>query len=59
MTDPAVALQEGYGPYDRGTEMDIWLKMPNGSAAISLVWPGMYYTIISTSFNMSLRCLND
>lgn len=48
MTDPAVALQEGYGPYDRGTEMDIWLKMPNGSAAISLVWPGMYYTIIST-----------
>ncbi|KAK0441270.1 glycoside hydrolase family 31 protein [Armillaria borealis] len=41
MTDPAVALQEGYGPYDRGTDMDIWLKMPNGSAVISLVWPGV------------------
>ncbi|KAK0186083.1 glycoside hydrolase family 31 protein [Armillaria mellea] len=41
MTDPAVALQEGYGPYDRGTEMDLWLKMPNGSALLSLVWPGV------------------
>ncbi|KAK0455281.1 glycoside hydrolase family 31 protein [Desarmillaria tabescens] len=41
MTDPAVALQEGYEPYDRGTEMDVWLKMPNGSAAIGLVWPGV------------------
>ncbi|KAG7453201.1 glycoside hydrolase family 31 protein [Guyanagaster necrorhizus] len=41
MTDPAVALQEGYEPYDRGTEMDVWLKMPNGSAVIALVWPGV------------------
>ncbi|KIK51755.1 glycoside hydrolase family 31 protein [Collybiopsis luxurians FD-317 M1] len=43
MTDPAVAYApgEGYGPYDRGTQMDIWMKMPNGSAEFALVWPGV------------------
>ncbi|KAJ3842661.1 glycoside hydrolase family 31 protein [Lentinula raphanica] len=43
MTDPAVAYApgEGYGTYDRGTDMDIWLKMPNGSAELALVWPGV------------------
>ncbi|KAK0227678.1 alpha-glucosidase [Armillaria fumosa] len=46
MTDPAVALQEGYGPYDRGTKMDVWLKMPNGSAVISLVWPDWFHPAI-------------
>jgi alpha-glucosidase len=43
MTDPAVAYApgEGYGPYDRGTELDVWMKMPNGSAELALVWPGV------------------
>ncbi|KAF5392729.1 hypothetical protein D9757_000858 [Collybiopsis confluens] len=43
MTDPAVAYAPGenYGPFDRGTQMDIWMKMPNGSAELALVWPGV------------------
>lgn len=42
MTDPAVAYLpgEGYGPYDRGAEQDIWLKNQNGSQSLGLVWPG-------------------
>lgn len=42
MTDPAVAYApgEGYGPYDRGTDLDLWMKLPNGSASLGLVWPG-------------------
>ncbi|KIK52385.1 glycoside hydrolase family 31 protein [Collybiopsis luxurians FD-317 M1] len=42
MADPAVAYApgEGSGPYDRGTQMDIWMKMPNGSAEFALAWPG-------------------
>lgn len=43
MTDPAVGYLPGenYGPYDRGTEMDVWIKAPNGSASLGLVWPGV------------------
>ncbi|KAF7294555.1 Glycoside hydrolase family 31 protein [Mycena indigotica] len=43
MTDPAVgyAPGEGYGPFDRGTQADIWLKNSNGSAHLGLVWPGV------------------
>ncbi|KAK7014854.1 glycoside hydrolase family 31 protein [Favolaschia claudopus] len=43
MTDPAVAYtpDENYGPYDRGTADDIWLKNANGSAHLGLVWPGV------------------
>lgn len=40
MTDPAVAYVEGYEPFDRGVDMDIWLKLPNGSYSLGLVWPG-------------------
>lgn len=42
MTDPAVAYApgEGYGTYNRGSALDVWLKMPNGSAELALVWPG-------------------
>ena len=42
MTDPAIAYlpSENYGPYHRGVSEDIWLKSPNGSATLSLVWPG-------------------
>lgn len=43
MTDPAVGYlpDAGYGPYDRGTQDDIWLKNENGSQHLGLVWPGM------------------
>ncbi|KAF9463440.1 alpha-glucosidase [Collybia nuda] len=43
MTDPAVAYLPGdtYAPYNRGTVDDIWMKAPNGSSALGLVWPGV------------------
>jgi alpha-glucosidase len=42
MTDPAIAYlpNENYGAYERGVAEDIWLKSANGSATLSLVWPG-------------------
>ena len=45
MTDPAVGYLpgQGYEPYDRGTELDLWLKTPDGSASLGVVWPGMFY----------------
>ncbi|KAI9462524.1 glycoside hydrolase family 31 protein [Russula earlei] len=44
MIDPAVGFLpgEGYGPYDRGTQLDLWLQNPNGSASLGVVWPGMF-----------------
>ena len=44
MTDPAVAYlpSEGYGPFDRGVQDDIWLKAANGSSySLGAVWPGV------------------
>ncbi|KAJ7700869.1 alpha-glucosidase [Mycena rosella] len=43
MTDPAVGFlpDQNYGPYDRGTAADIWLKNANGSQHLGLVWPGV------------------
>jgi alpha-glucosidase len=43
MTDPAIAYLpgKGYGTYDRGTGLDLWLKAANGSASLGVVWPGM------------------
>ena len=48
MTDPAVGYLpgQGYGPYDRGTDLDLWVKTPNGSASLGVVWPGMFYQIL-------------
>ena len=45
MTDPAVGYLpgQGYEPYDRGTELDLWVKTPNGSASLGVVWPGKFY----------------
>jgi alpha-glucosidase len=45
MTDPAVGYLpgQGYETYDRGTELDVWVKTPNGSASLGVVWPGMFY----------------
>ncbi|KAI9433845.1 glycoside hydrolase family 31 protein [Lactarius indigo] len=43
MTDPAIAYLpgKGYGTYDRGTELDLWLKAANGSSSLGVVWPGV------------------
>ncbi|KIJ63376.1 glycoside hydrolase family 31 protein [Hydnomerulius pinastri MD-312] len=51
MTDPAVPYLpgQGYGPYNRGTADDIFMKMPNGSQALGLVWPGV--TVFPDWFN--------
>ncbi|KAJ7161454.1 alpha-glucosidase [Mycena crocata] len=45
MTDPAVGFlpDQGYGPYDRGTAADIWLKNANGSQHLGLVWPDWFH----------------
>lgn len=43
MTDPAVAYVEGYGPYERGVDLDVYLKLPNGSYSLGLVWPGKLF----------------
>ena len=44
MTDPAVAYLpgQGYAPYDNGKKLDVWLKAPNGSESLGVVWPGEY-----------------
>lgn len=44
MVDPAVGYipDSDYGPYNRGTEADIWLKAANGSSPhLGAVWPGV------------------
>lgn len=59
MTDPAVAYLPGenYGPYERGTTDDVWLKSPNGSATLSLVWPGTSGApSILSSFTKHILC---
>lgn len=45
MTDPAIGYlpNQGYEPYDRGTQLDLWLKTPNGGPSLGVVWPGMVY----------------
>ena len=42
MTDPAVPFlpNSGYGPYERGHVLDIFLKAKNGSESLGIVWPG-------------------
>ena len=52
MTDPAIAYipDEGYGPFDRGTAADIWLKAANNSSPfLGAVWPGV--TVFPDWFN--------
>ncbi|KAJ7592387.1 glycoside hydrolase family 31 protein [Mycena floridula] len=58
MTDPAVGFLpgEGYGPFDRGTELDVWMKLPDGTPSLGLVWPDWFHPEIqqywSTEFEM-------
>ncbi len=53
MTDPAIGYLpgQGYGTYDRGTELDVWLKTPNGSFSLGVVWPGVFYQICESEKN--------
>lgn len=43
MTDPAVAYQPNtnYIAYDQGKALDIYLKNPNGTDNLGVVWPGV------------------
>ena len=43
MTDPAVPFlpNSGYGPYERGHALDVFLKAKNGSESLGVVWPGL------------------
>ena len=45
MTDRSFGYFPGqrYELYDRGTELDVWLKTPNGSARLGVVWPGVFH----------------
>jgi len=48
MTDPAVGYlpRQGYEPYDSGTQLDLWVKAPNGNASFGVVWPGMFRSTV-------------
>ena len=54
MTDPSVAYLPGqeYGPYDRGTALDVWLKAANGSFSLGLVWPGVCLCLMTLREDM-------
>lgn len=55
MTDPAIGYLpgQGYEPYDRGTQLDVWVKTPNGSASLGVVWPGAFYPIWKRKISQS------
>jgi alpha-glucosidase len=42
ITDPAMPFlpMSGYGPYERGHALDIFLKDKDGRESLSVVWPG-------------------
>jgi len=39
MIDPAIAQQNGYAPFDRGMQKDIFIKDKNGDLFLGEVWP--------------------
>ena len=40
MVDPALSTNDSYAPYERGHEMDVFLKNNDGSEFVGQVWPG-------------------
>ncbi|KAI0778948.1 glycosyl hydrolases family 31-domain-containing protein [Trametes elegans] len=52
IVDAAVAHKvndtDVYDPYTRGTELDVWVKNPDGSQYVGQVWPG--YTVFPDWF---------
>ena len=53
MTDPAVPFlpNSGYGPYERGHALDVFLKAKNGSESLGVVWPGLKVLLTFLTFN--------
>ncbi|KAH9854355.1 glycosyl hydrolases family 31-domain-containing protein [Lenzites betulinus] len=53
IVDAAVAVTvndtDVYDPFTRGTELDVWLKNPDGTTYIGQVWPG--YTVFPDWFS--------
>ncbi|KAI8142903.1 alpha glucosidase [Fennellomyces sp. T-0311] len=43
MVDPALSTNDSYAPYERGHELDVFMKNPDGSEFVGQVWPG--YTV--------------
>jgi alpha-glucosidase len=42
MVDPAVGVRPGVSKaYDRGKALDVWIKNPNGTDHLGIVWPGV------------------
>ncbi|KIM29882.1 glycoside hydrolase family 31 protein [Serendipita vermifera MAFF 305830] len=42
MVDPAVGVKPGISKaYDRGKALDVWIKNPNGTDHLGIVWPGV------------------
>ncbi|KAF9528421.1 alpha-glucosidase [Crepidotus variabilis] len=43
MTDPGIAyVPDGsYGPYARGHDLGVFMKLPNGTESLGIVWPGV------------------
>ena len=46
MTDPAVHVEDGYDAYERGSEAGVWVKMPDGSDMLGVVWPGEPHSLL-------------
>ncbi|CAO3621774.1 unnamed protein product [Cunninghamella echinulata] len=40
MVDPAISTNSSYGPYERGVDLDIFVKNPDGTEYQGQVWPG-------------------
>ncbi|KAJ2320829.1 hypothetical protein IWW52_001115 [Coemansia sp. RSA 2704] len=40
ITDPAIHVNDSYGTYTRGQELDVFIKNADGSEYIGQVWPG-------------------
>ena len=61
MTDPAIGYlpQSGYEPYDRGKELDIWIKAENGSDFLGVVWPGKHVNLVSHNYELTSLLRSD
>ncbi|KAJ8522623.1 hypothetical protein ONZ45_g829 [Pleurotus djamor] len=52
MTNPAVAYapEGGYGTYERGAELDLWMKAPNGNYSV-VVYPDWFHDKVQEFWN--------
>jgi alpha-glucosidase len=40
ITDLHIKMEPGYAPYDSGTQADVFVKNPDGTPFLGVVWPG-------------------